>query len=116
MKIRRHRLKYVLRQLSVDYLPEQIVKREKQGFMFPIAHWFRNELYPFIERSLLDSYFVREGIFRQDTIVRMLEEHRRNHVDHHVRLWMLLNLELWHQMYLNRDDVTRAEQKMQSYL
>jgi asparagine synthase (glutamine-hydrolysing) len=116
MKIRRTKLKYVLRQLAVDYLPEQIVKREKQGFMFPVAHWFRGELYPFVERSLLDSYFVREGIFRQDMVVRMLEEHRRNQVDHHVRLWMLLNLELWHQMYVEQDDVTRAEQKVQRYL
>ena len=28
-------------------------------------------------------------------------EHRSNRHDHHVRLWMLLNLELWHQLYID---------------
>jgi hypothetical protein len=29
-----------------------------------------------------------------------LHEHLANKADHHVRLWMLLNLELWYRMYL----------------
>jgi asparagine synthase (glutamine-hydrolysing) len=116
MKIRGRKLKYVLRELSVDYLPEPIVKREKQGFMFPVAHWFRNELYPFITEALLDSHFVREGIFQRKAIARMLEEHRGHRVDHHVRLWMLLNLEVWHQIYILQQDAQHVVERMQRRL
>ena len=100
LKIQGHRTKYILRRLAEDYLPRDIVSRQKQGFMFPIAYWFRGDLSEFIERSLLNSHFVQEGLFRRESIVRLIEEHRSQRVDHHVRLWMLLNLELWHQLYI----------------
>jgi asparagine synthase (glutamine-hydrolysing) len=116
LKIRNRELKYVLRRLAADYLPEQIVKRQKQGFMFPVAYWFRNELYPFIHHFLLDSHFVKEGFFRQESVLRLIEDHRNNRFDNHVRLWMLLNLELWHQIYIQQDDPVSVSKRMQSYL
>jgi asparagine synthase (glutamine-hydrolysing) len=116
LKIRNRELKYVLRKLAADYLPEQIVKREKQGFMFPVAYWFRNELYPFIHHFLLDSHFVKEGLFRQESVLRLIEDHRNNRFDNHVRLWMLLNLELWHQIYIQQHDLVSVSKRIQSYL
>jgi asparagine synthase (glutamine-hydrolysing) len=116
LKIRGRELKYALRKLAGDYLPQQIVEREKQGFMFPVAYWFRNELYTFIKRFLLDSYFVKEGLFRQEYVMRLVELHRDSRVDNHVRLWMLLNLELWHQIYIQQDDLETVNHRLQSYL
>jgi asparagine synthase (glutamine-hydrolysing) len=81
-----------------------------------VAYWFRNELYPFIEHFLLDSYFVREGIFRRAEVERLLEEHRQSRVDHHVRLWMLLNLELWRQIYIEQCDLETVRERLVSYV
>jgi asparagine synthase (glutamine-hydrolysing) len=100
MKIRGRRTKHLLRKLSRNYLPEQIVSREKQGFMFPMAYWFRKELSPFVKNFLVESHLVREGFIRQKTIARLIQEHLENRVDHHIRLWMLINLELWYQIYI----------------
>lgn len=100
LKIRHHQLKYVLRRLAADYLPASIVSREKQGFMFPVAYWFRNELYPFLQSTLLESEFVQSGTFRREYVLKLLEEHRSSRIDHHVRLWMLLNVAVWHALYI----------------
>lgn len=100
MKIRGKHLKYILRQLSNKYLPSEIVKRPKQGFMFPIAYWLRNELHDFLKSTLLEGHFVRENIFDKTYISQLIEEHRQQKFDHHVRLWMLLNIEIWHQLYI----------------
>jgi asparagine synthase (glutamine-hydrolysing) len=116
LKIRGRQLKYILRKLAKDYLPREIVEREKQGFMFPVAYWFRNELYPFIEHYLLDSYFVREGIFQKAEVELLLEEHRQSRVDHHVRLWMLLNLELWRQITIEQCDLETVRERLVSYV
>jgi len=116
LKIRGRELKHLLRQLAVDYLPEPIVNREKQGFMFPVAYWFRQQLYPFLHRFLLDSYFVRSGLFKEESVLRLLEEHRQQRTDHHVRLWMLLNLELWHQLYIEQRDVETVTSHLEAYL
>jgi asparagine synthase (glutamine-hydrolysing) len=109
LKIQRRTTKYLLRKLARDYLPSEIVSRQKQGFMFPIAYWFRNELVLMLEGYLLNSFFVREGIFRKSSVSRLIKEHRSGRVDHHVRLWMLLNLEIWHRMYIQGEEISSIE-------
>jgi asparagine synthase (glutamine-hydrolysing) len=84
--------------------------------MFPVAYWFRNELHSFIKRMLMDSHFVREGLFRQSAVSRLVEEHRNGRVDNHVRLWMLLNLELWHQIYVEQHDLEIVGERIQIHL
>lgn len=103
-KIRGRQTKKILRALSKQYLPDPIVHRNKQGFMFPIAYWFRGPLFPFLQNTLNQAFFITEGLFNQEAIQRMLTEHHSQKVDHHVRLWMLLNLELWHQIFIESKD------------
>jgi asparagine synthase (glutamine-hydrolysing) len=112
LKIRGRELKYVLRELGKNYLPRAILERGKQGFMFPVANWFRNELYTFIRDYILDGYFVRSGIFRRDNVLRLLREHRQNRSDHHVRLWMLLNLTIWHELFIEQKDIDAVKVEM----
>lgn len=100
IKVQKNQPKYLMRQLAADYLPAPIVQREKQGFMLPIAYWFRSDLFPLVSQTLETSHFVREGWFRSESIQGLLQEHRSNRHDHHVRLWMLLTLDLWHQLYI----------------
>jgi asparagine synthase (glutamine-hydrolysing) len=116
LKIRDRELKYALRQVAADYLPELIVSRAKQGFMFPLAYWFRNELSPFLGRFLLNSSFVREGLFREEAVERLIEDHRRSRTDHHVRLWMLLNLEIWHQIYIEQHSLAAVAERIEGCL
>jgi asparagine synthase (glutamine-hydrolysing) len=83
--------------------------------MMPVAYWFRTDLFPLVSNTLENSHFVKEGWFKKDTIHNLLEEHRNNRHDHHVRLWMLLNLELWHQLYIegaSQDDLVMSLQEL----
>jgi asparagine synthase (glutamine-hydrolysing) len=103
-------------EVAKNYLPEEIVRRKKQGFMLPVAYWFRNQLNSFVKQVLTNSYFVKQGIFHETAVLRMVDEHKNNRVDHHVRLWMLLNLELWHQLYVEQKDLTSVEEQLKSHL
>jgi asparagine synthase (glutamine-hydrolysing) len=116
LKIRNRTTKYIMRKLAENYLPEKIIKRQKQGFIFPIAYWFRDQLFPFIKNYLLNSHYVNEGIFQREYVTRLLEEHKGNKADHHVRLWMLLNLEIWHQLYIEGDHLHSVQEKIRSNL
>ena len=112
IKIRGKHLKYVFRQLAKDYLPPEIVKRDKQGFMFPVAYWFRNELYEFIKKFLLESRLVNEGLLKRERVLQLIEEHRQNRIDNHVRIWMLLNLEIWYRIYISKTEIESIEQEI----
>ena len=115
-KIRGHQLKYSLRKISAGYLPESILKRPKHGFMLPIAYWFRGPLYSFLESRLMDSAFVQQDIFQQSEIQRLLVEHRAGKIDHHVRLWMLLNLDTWQRIFIDRQQPNDLAEDMEDTL
>ena len=113
IKVKNSQPKHLMRKLATGYLPAPILEREKQGFMLPIAYWFRTDLFPLLSRTLKNSHFVREGWFREGSIQSLLDQHRSNRHDHHVRLWMLLNLELWHQIYMENIEPEALAERLQ---
>ena len=113
IKVQNHQPKSLMRKLAANYLPAQILQRKKQGFMLPIAYWFRTDLFPLVSQMLEQSYFVKAGWFKKENIQRLLEEHRTNRYDHHVRLWMLLTLDLWHQLYIQGVEQGAITEKLQ---
>ncbi len=116
LKIHRRQLKTSLRSIAHEYLPAEIVNREKHGFMFPIAYWFRGRLRSFLTNFLPETYFVREAVFNKRYIAQLIDEHGVGQADHHVRLWMLLNLGIWHALYLERQSVSDVTKWVSSYL
>jgi asparagine synthase (glutamine-hydrolysing) len=113
IKVQNNQPKYLMRKLAANYLPAPILQREKQGFMLPIAYWFRTNLFPLVSQMLEHSYFVKAGWFKKANIQRLLDEHRNNRYDHHVRLWMLLTLDLWHQLYIQGVEQEALTEKLQ---
>ncbi|WP_411898509.1 asparagine synthase-related protein, partial [Salmonella enterica] len=45
-RIRRGQGKWLLKRTMRAYLPDEILYRQKQGFVTPIAHWLRGPLAP----------------------------------------------------------------------
>ncbi|MEL7447875.1 MAG: asparagine synthase (glutamine-hydrolyzing) [Pseudomonadota bacterium] len=99
MKLRGRELKYLLKRVAGRYLPARLVSRPKRGFSFPIGRWLRTDLKNYATRLLAQSRFVQAGIFEPDYIARLLREHVTGATDHSYRLWILINLELWHRLY-----------------
>jgi asparagine synthase (glutamine-hydrolysing) len=67
--------------------------------MFPIGRWMKGPLAPMLKAFTERSRLVEEGVLRREAIHRLLEEHFADRADHHVRLWMLLNAEIWYRMH-----------------
>jgi asparagine synthetase B (glutamine-hydrolysing) len=64
-------------------------------------HWFRNELKELAYDTLLSRSARERGLFRAAYVTRLLDEHCSGARDHHTRLWALLMLELWFQMWID---------------
>lgn len=77
-------------------LPDEILRRPKMGFGVPLARWFRHELRELPTEILLDRRSLDRGYFRRDEIECLIREHRGHAADHSLRLWVLLQLEMWH--------------------
>ena len=49
-------------------------------------------------------------------MMNMLEQHVSGAVDHNYRLWLLLNLELWHRMYIEGQSFDDIRQVLENSL
>ena len=105
MKLKGRKLKYLLRRVAARYLPPDIVRLPKQGFGFPVGLWMRRDLKALVEDRLSSSRLVAAGVLRPEPIARMMREHMEGRVDHSYRLWLLLNLEIWYELYIEGQSV-----------
>lgn len=95
-------LKWIFKKAVAPLIPQEVLTKPKHGFSVPTDLWFRGELKDFAFEVLLDDKTKRRGYFNSNYV----EQLWREHVDgRHVwdgQLWLLLNFELWHRIYLDR--------------
>jgi len=102
--------KQLLRQAVADLLPEEIFTHRKQGFSIPLHRWVTKAYFDLAEELLSESAIRRRGIFNPVAVRHLLDRcqgrqpHHRSLESHHRlshRLFMLVALELWCQLYLD---------------
>jgi asparagine synthase (glutamine-hydrolysing) len=108
LKLRGTALKYIIRKVAARHLPRELVERPKQGFGFPLARWMRTDLAPLLRTVVADSRFIMAGVFSRPYVERILHEHLAGKRDHNFRLWILLNLEVWHRLFLDEEPLEDA--------
>lgn len=106
LKLKGRNLKYILKKVASRYLPPELLNRPKQGFAFPIGTWMRTDLRQFMTRLFEESRFIQLGIFEQNYVSQLLDEHLDGRADHNYRLWILINLEFWYRIYFEGETVT----------
>jgi len=107
LKVRGWTGKVALRKIAAEILPPEIQNRKKVGFTLPIGLWFRGEWADWVADTLTSSRALQRGLFRPEMVRRLVEEHRRGAVDRQRELWVLLNLEIWHRVFVDRAAVDK---------
>jgi len=102
LKIRNGVGKYILKRAVEDLLPRNIVYRSKMGFPTPLRDWLLKPGARGI-RSILQS---REGLLasylNRNALAGLLDRHDRGVEDASDRIWRLLNLQIWGEIFLAR--------------
>jgi asparagine synthase (glutamine-hydrolysing) len=101
LKIRGLMLKNLPRKHAERLLPKNVLGARKVGFLVPIAEWFRGPLRPLVERTLLSNRALTRGFFRPRTVRRIVADHMSAKRDRSQELWSLLNIELWHRIWID---------------
>ena len=87
------------------WLPDHILDRPKMGFGVPLKHWFRGELSELPVDVLLDPRSLQRGFFREDGLRSLIADHQDGRADHSLKIWALLQLELWMRTYIDPAEV-----------
>jgi len=100
-KIRGRSTKLILKRAVGSVVPRTVLRRPKHGFAVPIDPWFRGTLRNFAFEVLLDQRTSRRGYFDMKVVERLWREHVSWRHVRSSQLWLLLNFELWHRIYLD---------------
>lgn len=102
IKLKELRLKHIEREAARRLLPREIVDRkDKQGFYPPTPVWFKGELLPMIKDIIYSRTFRERGIFDVPLLENKMQDYINGKIDYSEQIWMLLNIELWHQQFID---------------
>jgi len=93
--------KRIVRKAMKGILPESVLRKKKMGFNPPMPEWIGRELKPLISALLSGPAVKRRGIFQPEVIEKLVQDHFQGRRDNGTRIWGLLMLEVWHQMYID---------------
>lgn len=102
LKIKGLNLKYLFKRAVSQLLPQEVIKKRKQGFMLPLAQWLRDDLRDFTESVLSEANVKKRGYFKYTCIRWLLDQHYQGRRIFTDQIWALLILELWHQIYIDK--------------
>jgi asparagine synthase (glutamine-hydrolysing) len=99
LKVHGKTQKYILKEAVSDLLPASIVHRKKMGFPTPLVQWLRERRAEPLFAALLD----RDGFIARyldlDIVRGLLDRHRAGTHDNTDRIWRLLNLQIWGDLF-----------------
>ena len=102
LKLHGTRRKYVFKKSQERVLPRKIVWRRKAGFGAPVRAWLSGDLAPMVSDLLSEETITRRGLVDPAAVRRLREENASGSADWSLHLYALLNLELWHQTFVDR--------------
>ncbi|MCA1621774.1 MAG: asparagine synthase (glutamine-hydrolyzing) [Acidobacteria bacterium] len=94
--------KHLFKRAVEGLVPDEILRRPKQGFGVPIQHWINSELRGRTRETLLDARATARGYTDTGYVRLLLDEHERGRRDHAAELWSLFVLELWHRNFVDQ--------------
>lgn len=95
--------KNVLRKAMLDFLPESIINRKKQGFSAPDESWYRGENAQYIKELLLSKKTVSSRFINPSYIEQIINEHIEQRINHRLLIWSFMNFEWWCKIFLNNE-------------
>jgi asparagine synthase (glutamine-hydrolysing) len=87
--------KYVLKEAVRDLLPPELIHRRKMGFPTPLRDWLAGEAGAGIRAALLEPGGLLQNYVQRPALETLLQRHASGSEDATDRIWRLLNLQIW---------------------
>jgi asparagine synthase (glutamine-hydrolysing) len=91
--------KSVLKKAVEGILPENIIYRKKQGFAAPVKEWLRTSWYSYALDTVMNSYFIKNGIFDKEFVNRLFVLHKSGKMDYKNEIFLLLMVSIWYNKF-----------------
>ncbi|HLY20541.1 MAG TPA: asparagine synthase (glutamine-hydrolyzing) [Bryobacteraceae bacterium] len=100
LKLRGGVAKYILKRAVEDLLPRDIIYRKKMGFPTPLRQWLMEQAADALIAQLHDRAGLLAPYLNFTYLDDLLARHRAGLEDATDRIWRLLNLQLWGDIFI----------------
>jgi asparagine synthase (glutamine-hydrolysing) len=101
MKVRHGQKKWILRRALRGIVPNAILDAPKRGFSVPVDYWMHGPLATYLQSVLLDQSTLGCGLFDRSALEIEIGNHAAKRSNNGLLLYKLLNLALWHRVYID---------------
>jgi asparagine synthase (glutamine-hydrolysing) len=111
-KFRYAKSKWLLKQAMKPFLPMEVLNKRKLGFNPPVGAWLNGELRGLPGVLLSPERLRARGLFREEEVRRILEQHLAGHRDNALKIWALMMLEIWFQIHVDGAGVETVQERI----
>jgi len=101
LKMRWFQKKYLLKKATRNLLPREVIAHRKQGFTGPMAQWLKSDLKAYTMDTLCAKKMQMHGLFNNDTIGTLLNDHFSGKELNDTAIWSLLIFQKWWDLYMH---------------
>lgn len=101
LKLHWFREKYLLRRAMAGIVPDEILKRKKQGFSVPIHNWIKHDLKEMVDDLFDPKNVDSTGIINHKAVKDLMNKDLKN--PYNIRqFWTVFSFLAWHRFFLSR--------------
>lgn len=98
--IRKGKNKYLLRQITHKYVPEQMMDQHKKGFTIPLPQWLKTCFRPYIETYLSEQQLRKHQLLNIEEVLRLKAAFYSNaSINNAKKIWLLLQFQMWQEKW-----------------
>ncbi|MBL7070850.1 MAG: asparagine synthase (glutamine-hydrolyzing) [Candidatus Omnitrophica bacterium] len=100
LKIKGMSLKYILRKVASRYLPDEILKRPKEGFVLPKNTWLRQGMAPMLRDVLSKDRIAIHGYLNHEYVDSLIKDFFAGNDTLTFKVWSLMVFQVWYENHL----------------
>jgi len=93
--------KYLLKEITHQYIPKKLMDRPKMGFAIPIENWMQHEWKEKLVYFLNDQRILKQGIFNAKTVTNYLNQFLNGKKELGLKVWYLLMFQMWYDEWMS---------------
>lgn len=93
--------KYILKEIVHQYIPKELMERNKMGFAIPIENWLMNELKPKIDAYLNEKDLETQNIFNVSYVQKIKSSFYSGKKEHALKIWYLFMFQMWYKKWMD---------------
>lgn len=93
--------KHILKDITYQYVPKELLNRPKKGFGVPLRKWLRTVLKKRIEQYAEVSILARQGIFVPSAVIELInQQEKSDKIMYSSLLWSFYIFQSWYEAYI----------------